>query len=78
MKESTERHLAGLRRSVGTAARRLRLGFRNTLFERHRVGLPWWQVPASLAILGTYYGFFALGGVLTHLDPEAMGRRFRL
>jgi hypothetical protein len=78
MKDSTERHLAGLRRSVGVAARRLGIGVRNTFFERHRVGLPWWQVPASLAILGTYYGFFALGGALTHLAPEAMGRRFRL
>jgi hypothetical protein len=78
MKDSTQRHLAGLRRSVGTAARRLGRGFRNTFFERHRVGLPWWQVPASLAINSLYYGCFALGGVLTHLAPEAMGRRFRL
>ena len=77
MKDSTERHLGGLRLSVATAASRLRRGVRNTLLERHRVGLPWWQVPASLAIIGVYYGLFALGGILTHLDPEAMGRRFR-
>ena len=78
MKDSTDRHLGGLRQSVGTAASRLGTGFKNTLFERHRVGLPWWQIPASLSIIGLYYGCFALGGILTHLDPEAMGRRFRL
>jgi hypothetical protein len=78
MKESTERHLGGVRQSVGTAARRLGRGYRNTFFERRRVDLPWWEVPATLAIIGLYYGCFALGGVLTHLAPEAMGRRFRL
>ncbi len=78
MKDSTERHLGGLRNSVGTAARRLSTGFKNNLLERHRVGLRWWQIPASLAIVSLYYGFFAIGGVLTHVSPEAMGRRWRL
>ena len=78
MKYSTRRHLGGLRDSVGTAAVRLARGVKNTLVNRKRVGLPWWQVPASLVILTTYYGFFALGGILTHISPEAMGRRFRL
>jgi len=78
MKYSTQRHLGGLRDSLGTAAKRLARGFKNTLLHRQRVGLPWWQVPASLAIMSTYYGFFALGGILTHISPEAMGRRFRL
>jgi hypothetical protein len=78
MKDSTERHLGGLRRSVGTAASRMGTGIKNTFFERHRVGLPWWQIPASLAIVSTYYGFFAIGGLLTHVSPEAMGRRWRL
>jgi len=78
MKYSTQRHLGGLRVSVGTAAKRLARGVKNTFLHRQRVGLPWWQVPASLAILSAYYGFFALGGILTHISPEAMGRRFRL
>jgi hypothetical protein len=78
MNDSTQRHLGGLRRSLGVAARRLSRGFKHTFFDRHRVGLAWWQIPASLAIISAYYGFFALGGILTHLSPEAMGRRFRL
>jgi Glycosyl transferase family 2 len=78
MTRSTERHLGGLTGSVGTAARRLARGVRSTLLDGHRVGLEWWQIPASLAIVGTYYGFFALGGILTHISPKAMGRRFRL
>jgi hypothetical protein len=78
MTDSAERHLRGLRLSVGTAARRLARGCKSTFRDRHRVGLEWWQIPASLAIVGTYYGFFALGGILTHLSPAAMGRRFRL
>jgi hypothetical protein len=78
MKESTRRHFAGLRRSVGTAGRRLAKGFRNTFRERRRVGLPWWQVPACLAVIASYYGFFALGGILTHARPAAAGRRWRL
>jgi Glycosyl transferase family 2 len=78
MKDSDDRHLGGLRRSVGLAARRLGRGYQNTFLERRRVGLPRWQVPAALAIIGVYYGFFALGGIFTHLAPEAMGRRFRL
>ena len=78
MTNSTQRHLGGLRNSLGTAAKRLTRSFKNTLLHRQRVGLPWWQVPAALAIMSTYYGFFALGGILTHISPEAMGRRFRL
>jgi hypothetical protein len=78
MYDSTGRHLGGLRRSVGLAATRMGRTIRNTFFERHRVGLPWWQVPAPLVIMGVYYGLFALGGILTHVSPAAMGRRFRL
>jgi hypothetical protein len=78
MKQSTGRHLAGLRRSVGVAGQRMGRAVRNSFRERERVGLAAWQIPASLAINGTYYFFFALGGVLTHLSPEAMGRRFRV
>jgi hypothetical protein len=78
MKQSSERHLGGLQRSVGKATTRCARGFSNTFRERRRVGLPWWQVPGSLAVIATYYGFFALGGLLTHVSPQAMGRRFRL
>jgi hypothetical protein len=78
MHHATYRHWGGLRRSVGVATTRMAQGVRNTFLERHRVGLPWWQVPASLVIMGTYYGFFALGGILTHVSPATMGRRFRL
>jgi len=78
MTDSTERHARALGLSLGTAGSRLVRGFKSTFRNRHRVGLEWWQIPASLAIIGTYYGFFALGGILTHLAPTAMGRRFRV
>jgi hypothetical protein len=78
MKESSQRHLGGLRYSVGLAGRRMGRAVRNSFRERERVGLEAWQIPASLAINGIYYFFFALGGVLTHVSPEAMGRRFRV
>jgi hypothetical protein len=31
-----------------------------------------------LAICAGYHVFFALGGILTHVSPSAMGRRFRV
>ena len=37
-----------------------------------------WELPAVLAICASYYGLFALGGVMTHVSPEAMGHRFRV
>lgn len=72
------RNLAGLLRSVGLATSRLGRGFWRTLRHRREIGLQPWAVPAALAITSTYYGFFALGGVLTHISPEMMGRRFRV
>jgi hypothetical protein len=78
MDRSEERHLYGLARSVGLAAARLSRGFYRTFREGRRVGLEPWELPAVLAICSSYYAFFALGGVLTHVSPRAMGRRFRV
>ena len=78
MTRSDERHLYGLARSVTIAASRLGRGFYRTFRYGPRVGLKPWELPAALAITSSYYAFFALGGVLTHLSPEAMGRRFRV
>jgi hypothetical protein len=78
MKHDEHRHVGGLVRSVGLAASRLGRGFWRTFRYANQVGLQPWEIPAALAITSTYYGFFALGGVLTHVSPEAMGRRFRV
>jgi hypothetical protein len=78
MKESEERTVRGLVRSQSTAARRLARGYSQTFHSRRRVGLHIWNVPLVLTIISAYYGFFALGGVLTHISPSVMGRLFRL
>lgn len=78
MKHGEERHLGGLARSVGVAVSRLGRGWYRTLRYGHRVGLPLWEVPYSFTVTGTYHTFFALGGILTHISPEMMGRRFRV
>ncbi len=78
MKHDEHRHVGGLIRSVGLATGRLGRGYYRTFRYAHQVGLQPWAIPAALAITSTYYGFFALGGVLTHLSPDAMGRRFRV
>src|SRR6185295_11138852 len=75
MKHDEDRHITGLVRSVSLAASRLGRGCYRTFRYAGQVGLRPWEIPAALAITSTYYGFFALGGVLTHLSPEAMGRR---
>jgi hypothetical protein len=78
MMHDESRHLGGLVRSVSIAATRLARGCYRTLRYAREVGLQPWAIPAAIAITSTYYGFFALGGVLTHLSPEMMGRRFRV
>jgi len=78
MKDSEVRTLQGLERSVGIAWRRLRRGFSRTFAHWRTVGLRRRDVPAALLIISAYYGFFALGGVLTHVHPAAMGRHFRV
>jgi len=78
MKHGEERHLGGLGRSVGIAMARLGRGWYRTLRHGHRVGLPLWEVPYSFTVTGTYHAFFALGGILTHVSPTMMGRRFRV
>ena len=78
MGSSEQRSLKGLSLSVGAARRRLFRGWATTFQEWRRVGLQRWMIPAALAILMVFYGFFALGGVLTYLHPRAMGRNFRL
>jgi hypothetical protein len=78
MKDSEERHLSGLARSIGVAAARLGRAFYRTVYERRCVGLRVWEVPAALAICSTFHAFFALGGVLTHISPRWAGRCFRV
>ncbi|MEO2036110.1 MAG: glycosyltransferase [Planctomycetaceae bacterium] len=78
MKESEERTWRGLLRSQSTAARRLARGFSRTFRYRRRVGLRVWNVPLVLIIISTYYGLFAMSGILTHLSPRVMGGLFRL
>lgn len=78
MTRSENRHWSGLRRSLGISAFRAGRAFFETARSWRRVGLKPWEIPAALAICSAYYGFFALGGVLTHVSPQAMGRRFRV
>jgi hypothetical protein len=78
MARSESRNFYGLTRSVRLAATRMgRAAYRTFRFGR-RLGLKPWEMPAAVAISATYYGFFALGGVLTHVSPGVMGRRFRV
>ncbi|MBX3025482.1 glycosyltransferase [bacterium] len=72
------RTLAGLAHSQAEALRRLGRVVHRAARHGRRVGLRAWELPVMLAICGGYYGLSALGGVLTHLSPEAMGRRFRV
>jgi hypothetical protein len=72
------RSRAGLSVSIGAAGRRFRRGVSNVFRERGRVGLEAREIPAALALIGAYYGLFALGGLLTYASPSAMGRRFRV
>jgi hypothetical protein len=78
LKRSEERSLENMTSSLSVAARRLRRGVHRTFCHWKRVGLRRRELPAVLAIVAGYYGFFALGGVLTHLHPDAMARRFRV
>jgi hypothetical protein len=78
MKDSEGRTIHGLMRSVGIAAGRLGRGVIRTFRYGKRVGLKVWELPPVVVIICAYYGFFALGGMLTHVSPEAMGRRFRV
>lgn len=78
MKDSEERSWDGMKRSLGTAASRLSRGFRRTFRNWRRIGLRRHQIPAVLIIIVTYYGFFAMGGLLTHIHPKSMGRHFRV
>ena len=66
MKESEGRTIHGLMRSVGIAGTRLGRGIVRTFRYGKRVGLKVWELPAVLAIISAYYGFFALGGLFTH------------
>lgn len=78
MKHSEGRSIHGLTRSQTIAATRLGRGFSRTFRYWKQIGLRIWELPAILAIISTYYGFFALGGLFTHVSPNAMGSRFRV
>jgi hypothetical protein len=78
MKRSEERNLHGFLLSQRVPAERLARGIANTARHWRRVGLRPWQLPGVVAIMTAYYALFALGGLLTHLSPAAMGRRFRV
>jgi glycosyltransferase involved in cell wall biosynthesis len=78
MKYSEERSFQGLLRSQKTAALRLRRGFSNTSRYWRKVGLRRPEVIPAMLIILSYYSLFSLGGLLTHVSPEIMGRHFRL
>jgi len=78
MKRSEDRSVRGLYRSQKTAASRLMKGVKKTFTHWKDVGLKRWEVIPAIFIMGSYYGLFSLGGILTHISPEKMGRRFRL
>ena len=77
-KEGEEQRIAHLARTVRLAFSRFRHGARKTLRHGRRIGVRAWQLPACVAIIGAYYACFAFGGVLTHVAPGVMGRRFRV
>jgi hypothetical protein len=72
------RSLGAFWASERAAARRLARGVASVFRDGARVGLSRREIPAAVALLCAYYGCFALGGVLTHLSPAAMGRHFRV
>lgn len=78
MKRSEERSVKGLYRSQKAAALRMQKGLKRTYAHWRDVGLKRWEVIPAVLIMGSYYGLFSLGGILTHISPEKMGRRFRL
>ncbi len=78
MKHTERRTLYCLGRSFWIAGKRMCRGFARTFRHASDVGVKFWQVPAVLTIISCYYAFFAAGGLLTHISPEAMGRRFRV
>lgn len=78
MKQSEERHAAGLAHCLKMSALRLGRGLFRTARSRAEVGLARKDVPAVLAIMTTYYAFTVAGGVLSHVHPPSMGRSFRV
>lgn len=78
MKESEERNFAGLVISQKTAAQRLVRGIYRTFRDWRKVELSFLGIPFVVGIISSYYVFFSLGGLLTHISPAAMGRRYRL
>ena len=78
MTQSEDRHFSGLARSQRIAAERWVRGTYRICRDGRRIGLRPWEIPAALAICSSYYAFFALGGLMTHVNPSAMGARFRV
>jgi hypothetical protein len=78
LKHQDTRGLPGLKESLRLAGARLARGFGRARRHWRRVGLRRREVPAAMAIISTYYGLSALGGLLTHASPELMGRHFRV
>jgi len=78
MVRSEGRHLYGLARSQTMAISSLSRAAYRAVRYGHRLGLRPWELPAVLAICASYYALSALGGVMTHVNPDAMGRRFRV
>jgi hypothetical protein len=73
-----ERSLQGLRRSQREAWQRCLRGFRAAFRSWREVGLKPWEVPGALTVIAGYHVCFALSGLLTHVSPDQMGRRFRV
>jgi hypothetical protein len=77
-KQDERRGLPALKESLRLAGARLARGVGRARRHWRRVGLRRRQVPAAIAIISTYYGLSAFGGLLTHLSPGFMGRHFRV
>jgi hypothetical protein len=78
MGSSETRHLRGLTDSLHAAFVRLGQAWRNTFVYRRHVGLKPWEVPGVLGVITLFYSIWMLGGLMTHISPEAMGRQFRV
>lgn len=78
MTNSEERTFQGFVYCQKLVAKRLGHGISNTLNNWRKVGLKLYETVPAILIITSYYFFFSLGGILTHISPKIMGRHFRL
>ncbi|MGR8981646.1 MAG: glycosyltransferase family 2 protein [Gammaproteobacteria bacterium] len=78
MKNTEERTLHGFFYCQKIAIGRFVRAVVNISKNWHKVGLQRFETVPAIIIMGCYYLFFSLGGIMTHISPEFMGRHFRL